>query len=68
MGFKRYVAATTRDALRQVRQELGDEAVILSSKKVAGGHFEILAAAADAVEAIVEESRKPRTATPAAPR
>ena len=68
MGFKRYVAATTRDALRQVRQELGDEAVILSSKKVAGGYFEILAAAADAVEAIVEESRKPPTATPAAPR
>lgn len=67
MGFKRFVGATTRDVMRQVRQELGDEAVILSSKKVAGGHHEILAAAADAVEAIVEESRKPQTAAPAAP-
>jgi hypothetical protein len=57
MAFKRFVAATTRDAMRQVRQELGDEAVILSSKKIAGGHCEILAAAADAVDAIVETKR-----------
>jgi flagellar biosynthesis protein FlhF len=64
MGFKRFVAATTRDAMRQVRQDLGDEAVILSSRKIAGGHFEILAAAADAVEAIVEDARKPRAAAP----
>lgn len=67
MGFKRFVAATTRDAMRQVRQELGDDAVILSSKKIAGGHFEILAAAADAVEAIVEDTRRPRAAAPARP-
>jgi flagellar biosynthesis protein FlhF len=67
MGFKRFVAATTRDAMRQVRQELGEDAVILSSKKIAGGHFEILAAAADAVEAIVEDTRKPRAAAPARP-
>jgi flagellar biosynthesis protein FlhF len=68
MGFKRFVGANTRDAMRQVRQELGDEAVILASKKVAGGRHEILAAAADAVEAIVEESRRPRAAAPAGPR
>lgn len=67
MGFKRFVAATTRDAMRQVRQELGDDAVILSSKKIAGGHFEILAAEADAVEAIVEDTRRPRAAAPARP-
>lgn len=67
MAFKRFVAATTRDAMRQVRQELGDEAVILSSKKIAGGHCEILAAAADAVDAIVEDTRRPRAVPPTRP-
>ncbi|MDZ7652985.1 MAG: hypothetical protein U5L03_10735 [Burkholderiaceae bacterium] len=67
MGFKRFVAATTKDAMTQVRRELGDDAVILSNKRVANGHIEILAAASHAVEAIVEDARRPaaRAAAPA---
>ena len=42
MNVKKYTAATTRDALRMVRDELGDEAVILSNRKVADG-IEIMA-------------------------
>ena len=61
MSFKRFVAASTKDAMAQVRRDLGDEAVILSNKRVANGHIEILAAAADAVEAIVEDARRPPT-------
>jgi flagellar biosynthesis protein FlhF len=66
MGFKRFVAATTKDAMTQVRRELGDDAVILSNKRVANGHIEILAAASHAVEAIVEDARRPaaRAAAP----
>ncbi len=67
MGFKRFVAATTKDAMTQVRRELGDDAVILANKRVANGHIEILAAASHAVEAIVEDARRPaaRAAAPA---
>jgi flagellar biosynthesis protein FlhF len=67
MAIKRYVAATTREAMMQVRRELGDDAVILSSKRI-GNRLEILAAASDAVEALVEasEKRPARTEAPEA--
>jgi flagellar biosynthesis protein FlhF len=42
MNVKKFTAATTREALRMVRDELGDEAVILSNRKVADG-IEIMA-------------------------
>ena len=42
MNVRKYTAATTRDALRMVRDELGDEAVILSNRKVGDG-IEIMA-------------------------
>jgi len=42
MNVKKFTAATTRDALRMVRDELGDEAVILSNRKVDEG-VEIMA-------------------------
>ncbi len=42
MSVKKFIAATTRDALRMVRDELGDEAVILSNRKVDEG-VEIMA-------------------------
>jgi flagellar biosynthesis protein FlhF len=53
MTIRRYVAATAREAMREVRRDLGDEAVILSNKRI-GRQVEILAAAPDAVEALVE--------------
>lgn len=59
MSFKRFVAASMREAMTQLRRDLGDDAVILSSKRVGKNQFEILAAAARAVDAIVEEARRP---------
>lgn len=43
MKMKRYFAADTRTALRELREEQGDEAIILSNRKVSGG-VEIIAA------------------------
>lgn len=44
MSVKRYFAATARMALREIRDELGEDAVILSNRKVEGG-VEIMALA-----------------------
>ncbi len=48
MNVKKFTAATTRDALRLVKDELGDEAVILSNRKVNDG-VEIMAMTNDAL-------------------
>jgi flagellar biosynthesis protein FlhF len=48
MNVKKYTAATTRDALRMVKDELGDEAVILSNRKVDEG-VEIMAMSNEAL-------------------
>lgn len=53
MSFRRYIAPTSRDAMAQVRQELGDDAVILLSKRV-GDEYEVVAAAPHAMERLVE--------------
>ncbi len=45
MVVKKFYGTTTRDALRQVRDELGPDALILSNRQVAGGGFEIMAVA-----------------------
>ena len=42
--IKKFHAATTRDALRQVRDALGADAIILSNRQVEGG-VEIIAVA-----------------------
>lgn len=47
MSVKRFVGANSRDAMRQVRAALGDDALILSNRNVAEG-VEILALAEDA--------------------
>ena len=44
MKVKRYVASTSREALRQVKEELGNDAVILSNRKTKEG-VEIMALA-----------------------
>ena len=36
MRIKRYVSSDVRQAIRQIREELGPDAVILSNKKVDG--------------------------------
>ncbi|MDT8438377.1 MAG: flagellar biosynthesis protein FlhF [Wenzhouxiangellaceae bacterium] len=43
MNIKRFVASDMRQALRQIREELGLDAVILSSRQTAGG-LEVVAA------------------------
>src|SRR6266850_1573610 len=57
MAIRKFVAPTTREAMMQVRRELGDDAVIIANR------IEILAAAPDAVEALVERSET-RAAAP----
>ena len=37
MNARKFIAASSRDALKLVRAELGDDAVILSNRKVAEG-------------------------------
>ena len=52
MNIKKFYADTAREALRQVRDDLGPDAVILSNQRV-GGKIEIMAAPAADVAAIV---------------
>ena len=48
MNIKKFIAATARQALKDIRSELGDEAVILSNRKVDDG-VEIIALAGEEV-------------------
>lgn len=49
MSVRRFLGANNRDALRQVREALGADAMILSSRQVADG-YEIMAMAEEALE------------------
>lgn len=53
MKVKRYLAATSKEALRQVKEELGDDAVILSNRKMKNG-VEIMALADAEMSGLVE--------------
>ena len=66
MKIKRYVAADMRQAMREVREEQGAEAVILSTRRIAEG-IEIIAAL-DYDEALMREaSRQGAARAPAEP-
>ncbi len=52
MVVKKYYGKTTRDALRQVRDELGTDALILSNRTIQGGGVEIMAVADGDVNAL----------------
>ena len=65
MNVKKFTAATTRDALRMVRDELGDEAVILSNRKVATG-IEIMAMSGEALSDITGSHAAVETTPPPA--
>ncbi len=58
MSVKRYFSATSREAIKLVRAELGDEAVILSNRDVEGG-VEVIASAPNDIELLIERSPKP---------
>jgi flagellar biosynthesis protein FlhF len=68
MKIKRFVAATMRQALAQVREEQGPDAVILSNRRIDGG-IELITAV-DYDETLIEEALKrtrPEPAPAAAP-
>ncbi|MDQ1304046.1 MAG: flagellar biosynthesis protein FlhF [Pseudomonadota bacterium] len=67
MNVKRIVAKTSRDAMRQLREMLGPDAVILSNRAVDGG-VEVLALPAEDIAAMappVVEAPAPAAAAPA---
>lgn len=64
MVVKKFYGKTTRDALRQVREELGADALILSNRPTVGGGVEIMAVA-DADVATLATSLSTTTRHPA---
>lgn len=54
MKVKRYIASTSREALRQVKEELGEDAVILSNRKIRNG-VEIMALADAEMSNLVQQ-------------
>ena len=53
MKVKRYIASTSKEALRQVKEELGADAVILSNRKTKNG-IEIMALADSEISSLVQ--------------
>ena len=51
MNVKRFTARTSREALRQVREALGEDAVVLSTKP-AGAGVEVLAMAPEGMRQV----------------
>lgn len=55
MKLKKFTAPTTREALQKLRAELGEDAIILSTRKTAGG-TEVLAASPAEMDSITEQT------------
>lgn len=64
MNAKKFVAATSREALKLVRDDLGPDAVILSNRKVDAG-VEIVALAGSELSALTEMRTQQAAASPA---
>ena len=60
MNVKRFTARTSRDALRQVREALGNDAVVLSTKP-SGSGVEVLAMAPEAMQEVRQIAALPAT-------
>lgn len=74
MTVRKFVAASAREALRRVKAELGDEAIVVSNRAVDGG-VEIVAMSSDSLDALsrppaprIPTVETPRTAAPSAPK
>lgn len=70
MTPRKYLAASARDALRRIKEDLGPDAIVLSNRPVEGG-VEILALPANALEAMTTPAKKasppPEPVAPEAP-
>jgi flagellar biosynthesis protein FlhF len=66
MKVRRYVAASSREALARARAEIGPDAVVLSGRQTEGG-FELLALAKGDVAALVNAGREQKAREPATP-
>ncbi|MBV8125085.1 MAG: flagellar biosynthesis protein FlhF, partial [Paucibacter sp.] len=65
MNVRRFTARTAGEALKLVKQAFGDDAVVLSNKRIADG-VEVLAMAPDGMSQIERAAVKaPRTSAPA---
>src|SRR4051812_48730090 len=58
MSLRRFFSANARDAMKLVRAELGDDAVILSNRAVDGG-VEVIASADGDVQALINRASAP---------
>lgn len=65
MKVRKFLAATSHEVLRKVKEELGADAVILSNKQVPGG-IEIIALAGSDISSLTGEA-SPKTAANTAP-
>jgi flagellar biosynthesis protein FlhF len=63
MKVKRYIAPTSREALRHVKEELGEDAVILSNRKIRDG-VEIMALADSDMSNLVHTQPSPPAMPP----
>lgn len=54
MKLKKFTAPTTREALQKLRAELGEDAIILSTKQTAAG-TEVLAASSQDLDTVIEK-------------
>lgn len=66
MNIRRFTAKTSREALAQVREQLGDDAVVLSTRPAPGG-VEVLAMAPDGVQQIEAVAARAPAAAAARP-
>ena len=66
MTPRKYLAASARDALRRIKEDLGPDAIVLSNRPVDGG-VEILALPANALETMAAPGKKPVPKPQAAP-
>src|SRR5690242_12588920 len=64
MNVRRFIAETARECLRQVKEQLGPDAVVVSNRAVPGG-VEIVAMSADGLAAL--SGRGTQAAAPAQP-
>ncbi|MGS1005625.1 flagellar biosynthesis protein FlhF [Achromobacter anxifer] len=66
MKISRFFGANSRDVMRQVRQVLGDDALIVSSRSVEGG-VEVLATVEGAFDDVAHEAAPRHEAVPSRP-